>query len=109
MGRMRALFVLATVLCLTAPPLCWGARGAIDPASGASSSMSLAAAPTAATQVSRAIAKVDRIFGLNLAIAAAGPALVRPAQHDARVSHAPDAPSLDLENPPLAARPPPLS
>lgn len=107
---MRALFVLATILSLTAPPLCWGARGTIDPASSASSSMSLAAAPIAATQVSRAIAKVDRLFGVSAAIAAAAPGLLLPEHsHDARVSHAPDAPNVDLEHPPLAPRPPPHS
>jgi hypothetical protein len=110
MALMRALFVLVTILSLAGPPVAWGASGRLDPSSAATSSMSLAGPATAASQISRAITKTSNGFGLGCAIA---PDLRPIVLADSLISldacHASESPNVDLEDPPLAPRPPPLS
>ena len=110
MASMRAIFVLATILTLALPPVAWGASGRLDPSSAATSSMSLAGPATAASQISRAIIKTSNGFGLGCAIAPDVEAfflLDSPIAIDAY--HASESPNVDVEDPPLAPRPPPLS
>jgi len=110
MPMMRAVLVLATILSLALPPVAWGASGRLDPSSAATSSMSLAAPATAASQIARAIVKTDNSFGLGCAIRPDIQALDLSADALALdAGHASESPNVDLEEPPLAPRPPPLS
>ena len=110
MSSMRAIFVLATLLSLALPPVAWGASGRLDPSSNATSSLSLAAPATAASQISRAITKSSDGFGLACAIAPDVAAIDLPDSPIALdACHATESPTVDLEDPPLAPRPPPLS
>lgn len=106
MGAMRAAFVLATILCLAVPQLSWGA---IELSSASSSSMSLGS-PSVASQIGRAIAKADKIFSFGGALAAGAPSLLLPSfSIEVIASGSPEPPNIDLDGPPLAPRPPPLS
>jgi len=110
MAVMRAILVLATLLTLALPPVAWGASGRLDPSSAATSSMSLAAPATAASQISRAITKTSNGFGLGCAIAPNVHPIVLPDSPVAfDACHASESPNVDLEDPPLAPRPPPVS
>ena len=103
---MRAVFVLATILCLAAPPLTWGA---IELSSPGTSSMSMAAPSTSTSQLIRAIAKAEKTFAFGYALAHASVIeLVPPddARHVAEVDD--ETPSPASDQPPLAPRPPPL-
>lgn len=107
MTNMRAIFVLATILSFATPQVSWTAMAL---AREAPSSWSIAA-PVAGSQVVRAIAcKTDKTFSSSFAIAADRLAL-HPHLVSIDCSLAANAapPHLDLNAPPLAARPPPLS
>jgi hypothetical protein len=109
MASMRAVFVLATILCLAAPSVSWGARAA-DPSSAGAISISLAAPATAASQIARAVAKADKTFHFGSAIAAHAPSILLPAGSIELIPRQlPEPPNVDLEGPPLAPRPPPRS
>jgi hypothetical protein len=107
MTSMRAIFVLATILSFATPQLSWSSMAL---SREAPSSWSLAA-PGAGTQIVRAVsAKTDKTFSSGLAIAADRPALYPPfVSIDCTLAANAAPPHLDLNAPPLAARPPPLS
>ena len=104
---MRAIFVLATILSFATPQVSWSS---IALSREAASSWSLAA-PGPGSQLVRAVAsKTDKTCGAGLAIAADRPALVAHfISIECSEVRASDPPNLDLDNPPLAPRPPPLS
>jgi hypothetical protein len=107
MATMRAIFVLATILSFATPQLSWSTMAT---AREAPSSWSLAA-PVAGAQVVRAVAsKTDKVFGSGLAVAAERPAFFPPfLSIDSTLAANAARPHLDLNAPPLAARPPPIS
>src|SRR5262245_55010726 len=107
MGSMRAILVLATILSFATPQVSWTAAAL---SRDASPSISLTG-PAASSQLIRGIvAKTDKGFSAGAAIAGDRPALFPPiGSFDGVVAGIPDAPNLDLEGPPLAPRPPPLS
>ena len=107
MSAMRAAFVLATILCLAAPPLTWGA---IELSSPGASSMSMAAPSTTTSQLIRAFAKAEKTFTFGYAIAHASAIELVPPGYTRRVPHVDyQPPSLAPDEPPLAPRPPPFS
>ena len=104
---MRAVFILATILTLAAPPVTWVA--AVDVSSPVASSMSIGSQAAFASHVVRAIAKSDKTFNFGCALAAEAPSLLLPAGSvELQTLAVPDPPNLDLQQPPLAPRPPPL-
>lgn len=106
MFPMRAIFVLATILCLAAPQVAWGA---INLSSQGTSSMSMAAPSATTSQLIRAIAKAEKTFSYGHAIAHASSIVLAPADYTRSVVLADfEPPSLDPDQPPLAPRPPPL-
>jgi hypothetical protein len=107
MGSMRAIFVLATILSFATPQVSWTAAAL---ARDASPSISLTG-PAASSQLIRAVAaKTDKGFSAGAAIAGDRPALFPPlGSIDGVVAGTSEAPNLDLQGPPLAPRPPPLS
>jgi len=107
MASMRALFVLATILCLAAPPLSWGAT--VDAASPVGISISMGSQAALGSQLVRAIAKADKAFGFGCALAAQTTSLLLQAVTVEYVAtFAPEPPNLNLQGSPLAPRPPPL-
>ena len=108
MTSMRAFFVLATILCLAAPPLSWGAT--VDASSPVGISMSMGSQAALRSQLVRAIAKADKTFGFGCALAAHTTSLLLPAVAVELVATlALEPPNLNLQGSPLAPRPPPLS
>jgi hypothetical protein len=107
MSSMRAIVVLAAVLSFVAPQV---SRTAIELSRDQSASISWSA-PGSSSQLVRAVAaKTDKTFGAGAAIAADRPALFPSiGSIDSVAAQTCDAPHLDLEGPPLAPRPPPLS
>jgi hypothetical protein len=106
MGAMRAVvFVLATILSFATPHL--SAR-AMELSRDASSAISLAT--PAASQLVRPVVKTDKTFSSSGAISTEFVALFPPiGSIDYVAAQTCDVPHLDLEGPPLAPRPPPLS
>jgi hypothetical protein len=107
MTVMRAIFVLATILSFATPQVSWTAAAL---SRDASPSISLTA-PAASQQLVRAVAaKTDKTFSSGAVIGGDRPTLF-PAigSVDFVAAQTCDAPHLDLEGPPLAPRPPPLS
>ena len=103
---MRAVYVLVVVLSFVAPQV---SRTAIELSRDASASISLAA-PSATSHISRAVAKTDKTFSAAGAINTDCVALYPPVGSlDSVAAQTCDVPHLDLEGPPLAPRPPPLS
>jgi hypothetical protein len=108
MTSMRAIFILATIVTLSAPPVAWVA--AVDVSSPVASSMSIGSQAAFASHLVRAIAKSDKTFSFGCALAAEAPSLLLPAgSRVLQTLAASDPPNLDLRQPPLAARPPPLA
>jgi len=107
MTDMRAIVVLAALLSLVAPQV---SRTAIELSRDASASISWTA-PASSSQLVRAIAaKTDKTCSAGAAIATDRPAQFPPiGSIDYVAAQTCDAPHLDLEGPPLAPRPPPLS
>jgi hypothetical protein len=107
MGLMRAIFVLATILSFATPQVSWTAAAL---SRDQSPSISLTA-PGASSQVVRAVAaKTDKSFHSGCALPPDRPALYASiGSIDCVSAQTCDAPHLDLEGPPLAPRPPPLS
>ena len=106
MAAMRAMFVLATILSFAAPQVSWSAMAL---SREAPSSWSLSA-PASSTQLVRGVtAKTDKTCGSGLAVPAERPALFSYfIALECGAGRAADPPNLDLDNPPLAPRPPPL-
>ncbi len=107
MAGMRAFLVLATILSFATPQVSWSAMAL---SREAPSSWSLSA-PASSLQIVRGVAaKTDKAFGAGLALPADRPALfahfISIERSEVRAS---DPPNLDLDNPPLAPRPPPFS
>jgi hypothetical protein len=108
MDSMRAMFVLAAVLSFATPQVSWGAIEAKLSSSGAIVLAAPASGP--ATQIARAVSKTDKTFGSGSAISTEFVALYHLIGSIDYVSaQTCDAPHLDLDLPPLAPRPPPLS
>ncbi len=107
MEPMRAIFVLATILSFATPQVSWTAAAL---SRDASPSISLTA-PAASSQLIRGVAaKTDKTFSAGTAVAADRPGLLPPiGSVDFVAAQTCDVPHLDLEGPPLAPRPPPLS
>jgi hypothetical protein len=107
MASMRAIFVLATILSFATPQVSWSAMAL---SREAPSSWSIAA-PGAGSQFVRGVAsKTDKTFSSGFAIAADRPAFLPPfGSIDCTLAANAAPPHLDLNAPPLAARPPPLS
>ena len=103
---MRAMLVLAAVLSFATPHV--GAWSPMALAHDVSGTMSLATPAPAAKVVRAATAKADKVVGSGFAIAADRRALF-PVFVAIDCAIAADAapPHLDLNAPPLAARPPP--
>ncbi len=101
------MVVLAAILSFVTPQV---SRMAIELSRDASASISLAAPATTSQLVRAVAAKTDKTFGSGFAIAADRPALFPLIGSIDRVAaQTCDTPHLDLEGPPLAPRPPPLS
>jgi short subunit fatty acids transporter len=108
MASMRAMFVLAAMLSFATPQMSWGA---IESSLSGSGGIVLAAPASAhSSQIARAVSKTDKTFGSGLAISTDFVALYHLIGSIDYVSaQTCDAPHLDLDLPPLAPRPPPLS
>lgn len=105
MGAMRAIFVLATILSFATPQVSWTAAALYR---DASPSISLTA-PGASAQLVRPVVKTEKTVSSG-ALPVEQVALFSPIGSIDYVSaQTCDAPHLDLEGPPLAPRPPPLS
>ena len=108
---MRATVVLALILGVVAPPVPWiaspEATSQESPKAGATA---LASPVSSACALIRSSAKAEKTFGGDW-LAALDRQPHHPASEHAIVRIAPTThPShLDLDNPPLAPRPPPLS
>ena len=103
---MRAGLILALILSVVAPPVPWIAAPDTAPKAG----MSALASPVgSACALVRSSAKAEKTFGGDW-LAALDRQPHHPASEHAIVRIAPTTqPShLDLDNPPLAPRPPPL-
>jgi hypothetical protein len=106
MGSMRATFVLAVILSFATPQVSWTAAAL---SRDASPSISLTA-PGAPSQLVRSIVKAEKTVGFGGAVLTEHVALFLPiGSIDSVSAQTCDAPQLDLEGPPLAPRPPPLS
>jgi hypothetical protein len=106
MGGMRAMFVLLTILSFATPGVSFAAR---DLQPTAACSMSLAT-PAPGSQMVRPAVKTDKTFSTTGAIALEWVSVFPPfGSIDYVSAQTCDAPHLDLEGPPLAPRPPPLS
>jgi hypothetical protein len=105
MAEMRVLFVLSMVLSVSTPQISWVA---IEVQVRDTGSAALGSSSTAASQIVRAVAKVDQTFSSGAAIAPAGFSIELPVGSTERTLLRPtDPPNLDLSGPPLAPRPPP--
>ena len=103
---MRAALVLALVIGVIAPPVPWTASPESTPRTGMTA---LASPVSAACALVRSSAKAEKTFGGDW-LATVDRQPHHPASEHALVRVAPTTqPShLDLDNPPLAPRPPPL-
>jgi hypothetical protein len=100
------MFVLATILSLATPQVSWSAMAL---SREAPSSWSLAAPGAASQSVRAVVSKTDKTFGCGFAVPAERPALCAHfASVDCAAVRSSDPPNLDLDNPPLAPRPPPF-
>jgi hypothetical protein len=107
MVSMRRSLVLAALLSLAAPAIAWSP---IEVSAIAGASMSMAAAPAAASQFGRGIVKADKRFGAGVAIIRDAQPLFAPEfSVDGHSLGSDHTPNFDLHGPPLAPRPPPLS
>jgi hypothetical protein len=107
MASMRAIFVLATILSLATPQMSWSSMAL---SREARSSWSLAAPGTGPQIVRAAASKTDKTFHAGFAIGADRPALYPPfVSRDCTLAVNTAPPHLDLNAPPLGARPPPIS
>jgi hypothetical protein len=103
---MKAAAVLALVLSFVTPPVVWTAAPEASPKAG---SVSLAAPTTAACALVRSAAKAEKTFSTDWAATLdRQPQDPRPAAGSARGNPATSPSHFDLDNPPLAPRPPPL-
>lgn len=102
---MRAIFVLAAILSFATPQVSWGA---IEQSLSSSGAIVLSSPASGASQISRAIAKVDKTFGAGLAISEFVALFPPIGSIDSVAAQTCDVPHLDLEGPPLAPRPPPV-
>ena len=104
---MRAIAVLAAILSFAMPQV---SRTALELSRDASASISLSA-PASGSQLVRGVAaRTDKSFHSGCTLPADRPAIVASiGSIDYVSSQTCDAPHLDLEGPPLAPRPPPLS
>jgi len=108
MGAMRAMFVLAAILSFATPQVSW--RAIESSLSGSGAIVLAAPASGPSSQIARAGSKTDKTFGSGVAIATEFVALFQLIGSIDYVSaQTCDAPHLDLDLPPLAPRPPPLS
>ena len=104
---MRFAAALALMLSFVTPPVVWSGAPEASPKAGA---VSLAAPSGAACALVRNAAKAEKTFSSDWAAT-----LDRQPQHPtqasatARVDAAISLSHLDLDNPPLAPRPPPLT
>jgi hypothetical protein len=106
MEPMRAVFVLATILSFATPQVSWTAAAL---SRDASPSISLTA-PGASSQLVRSVIKAEKTVSFGGAVLTGHVALFPPlGSIDFVAAQTCDAPHLDLEGPPLAPRPPPLS
>jgi hypothetical protein len=104
---MRAVYVLVAILSFATPQVSWGA---IEQSLSSSGAIVLTSPSAAGSQVSRAVFKSDNTFSHTGAIAPEFVALFPPiGSLDCVSAQTCDAPHLDLEGPPLAPRPPPIS
>ena len=103
---MRAILVLATILSFATPQVSWTAAAL---SRDASPSISLTA-PAAASHLVRPVVKAEKTVSDGGAGLTGHVALFPPiGSIDYAAAQTCDAPHLDLEGPPLAPRPPPLS
>jgi hypothetical protein len=103
---MRAIFVLAAILSFATPQVSWGP---IEQSLSSSGAIVLSSPAAAGSQLSRVIAKSDRVPGHAGPIEIEFVALFPPiGSIDCVAAQTCDVPHLDLEGPPLAPRPPPL-
>ncbi len=104
---MRAAFVLALILNVTAPPAVWPLGGTATPTSATDSAM---ASPAGALcQLVRDSAKAEKTFASGWFAAPQRATAVPPlavADHDTLQPSYPH--EIGFDAPPLAARPPPL-
>lgn len=103
---MRAAVVLALILGVVAPPVPWTASPEVTPKTGSSA----LASPVASTcALVRSSAKAEKAFGGDW-LATIDRQPHHPASEHAIVRVAPTTQTshLDLDNPPLAPRPPPV-
>ena len=100
------MFVLAALLSFATPSVSWSAMELSRDSSG---SISLAT-PFSGSQIVRAApVKTDKVFGSGFAIAADRPPFFpHYVSIDSGGIRTSDPPNLDLNNPPLAPRPPPV-
>jgi hypothetical protein len=104
---MRTRLALALILCMAAPPIAWTAAPDSSPAAGTSS---LAAPAGGAWALVRNSATAEKTCAADWTVALHPQPHLPSSQHTVvRVERAVDLPHLDLDNPPLAPRPPPLS
>jgi hypothetical protein len=104
---MKAAAVLALVLSFVTPPVVWTAAPEASPKAG---SVSLAAPTTAACALVRSAAKAEKTFSTDwAAMLDRRPPHPVQASAVARLDGATSLSHLDLDNPPLAPRPPPFS
>jgi hypothetical protein len=105
MDAMRAIVVLAAILSFATPQVSWSA---MQLSRDASPSISLSV--PGAAQIVRPAVKADKTCSAGGAITTEYVPLFPPlGSIDAVAAQTCDAPHLDLEGPPLAPRPPPLS
>ena len=102
---MRAVYVLVAILSFVAPQMSWGA---IEQSLSSSGAIVLSAPASGASQISRAVSKVDKIFGGGIVITEFVALFPAIGSLDSIAAETCDVPHLDLEGPPLAPRPPPL-
>ena len=104
---MRAGLILALVLSVVTPPLPWTAALEGAPKAGATA---LGSPVSWACALGRNSAKAEKTFaGDWLATPDRQPAHPAGAHAIVRVAPTAPPPHLDLDNPPLAARPPPVA
>jgi hypothetical protein len=103
---MRAIFVLATILSFATPQVSWTAAAL---SRDASPSISLTA-PAAGSQLVRPVVKTEKTASFGGGVLSEHVTLLPPfGSTDRGSARTCDAPQLDLEGPPLAPRPPPVS
>ena len=107
MVGVRAVYVLVAILSFATPQVSWGA---IEQSLSSSGAIVLSSPSAGGSHISRAVCKTDKTFGSGFAISTEFVALCHLIGSIDYVSaQTCDAPHLDLDLPPLAPRPPPLS